>query len=313
TPSGPNGEPGLPPSGSNGPPNARSKDRSMADQHPLPRPQAVGVFPLPAGYLLIGDGDGHGDVLAALVEGRRPPFPPSLRYYELALDGDLQGALAALDERGDVVALANRFVLAPSGELLEELRRRGDADVLAHVEMVAFTVGLRSEPPDPAATDGELAAMAQVARATFELERHDRAAAVDALEAGAQLARPVSRPLMGQILGQLANAQLDEGGKQRAAVTFQAAIDALTGTDLAASLADLHVTCGAMYQEMSEAAPRLMKAAIDHYMAALALIDAASAPEAFAVANANLGLAYLTTPMHEASDLLRIGIAVQSM
>jgi tetratricopeptide (TPR) repeat protein len=285
----------------------------MADQNAIPRPQAVGVFPLPAGYLLIDDGDGHAAVRAALVEGRRPAFPPSLRYYELALGGDLPEALAALDERGDVISLANRFVLAPSPELLDELGRRATGDVLAHVEMVAFTVGLRPEPPLPGRTDGELAAMAHVAWATFELERHDRSVALDHLEAAAQLAKPVSRALVGQILGQLANIQLDEGGKQRATVTFQAAIDALTGTDLVTNLADLHVTCGAMYQEMSEAAPRLMKAAIDHYMAALALVDAGSAPETFAIANANLGLAYLTTPMHEATDLLRIGIAVQSM
>ncbi len=68
-----------------------------------------------------------------------------------------------------------------------------------------------------------------------------------------------------------------------------------------------------MYQEMSEAAPRLMQQAINHYHQALALVDAKSAPESFAVANANLGLAYVTMPMHEASDQLRIGVAVQSM
>ena len=285
----------------------------MADQTEISRPQPIGVFPLPAGYLLIGDGTGHGDVRAALVEGRRPAFPSSLEFYDLALSGDLPGALAALDEPGDVVTLVNRFVLAPSPELLDELRRRATGDLLAHVELVAFTVGLRPEPPDPSATDGELAAMTHVAWATLELERHDRAAAVDHLETAGQLARAVSRPLMGQILGQLANTQLDDGGKKRAAVTFQAAIDALTGTDLVVSLAELHVTCGAMHQEMSEAAPRLMKVATDHYLAALALVDATTAPETFAIANANLGLAYITMPMHEASDLLRIGIAVQSM
>lgn len=286
----------------------------MADPSALPRPQPVGVFPLPAGYLLVGEGDGHDAVLEALVAGRRPSaFPPALRYYELALDGDLVGALDALTDHHDVLSRVNRFVLEPSLTELDQLRAEATGDLAAHLEMVAFVVGMRPHPPDPDATDGELAAMAHVAHATSALERHDRAEAIDHLEAAAQLAYPISRPLAGQISGQLANVQLDEGGKQRAAVTFQAAIDALTGTDLRTSLAELHVTAGAMYQEMSEAAPRLMKQAIDHYLAALSLIDVATAPETFAVANANLGLAYLTSPMTEASDLLRIGIAVQSM
>lgn len=285
----------------------------MAEASALPRPQPVGIFPLPAGYLLIGPEVVNDEVRLALVEGRRPAaFPPTLRYYELALAGDLAGALDEL--RGsDVLTAINRFVLDPSAHALAELRSATDGHLRAHLELVAFSVGLNPDPPDPAVTDGEFAAMAHVARATSHLERHDRAAAIDELETGAQAAHPVSRALGGLILGQLANVQLDEGGKQRATVTFEAAIDALTGTDLNTSLADLHVTFGAMYQEMSEAAPRLMRSAIDHYMAALQLIDATTAPESFAIANSNLGLAYLMSPMHEASDLLRIGIAVQSM
>jgi tetratricopeptide (TPR) repeat protein len=114
-------------------------------------------------------------------------------------------------------------------------------------------------------------------------------------------------------MGQLANVQLDEGGAKRAAVTFQAAIDAMEGTDLHVSRAELHVAAGAMFQEMSEAAPRLMQQAINHYHQALALVNATTAPETFAIANANLGLAYITMPMTEASDQLRVGVAIQSM
>jgi tetratricopeptide (TPR) repeat protein len=285
----------------------------MADAPTVPRPQPIGVFALPAGYLLIGEQPAHDEVRAELVEGRRhATFPPSMRYYQQALDGDLAGALDVLTGE-DAVTAVNRFVLDPSAAALDELRSTTTGELLAHVEHVAFSVGLRPGPPDPSSVDGEFAAMAHVARATAHLEHHDRAAAIEELEVAAQAAHPVSRPLAGQILGQLANTQLDEGGKQRATVTFEAAIDALTGTDLHTTLADLHVTFGAMFQEMSEAAPRVMKSAIDHYLAALQLVDATTAPETFAIANANLGLAYLMTPMHEASDLLRIGIAVQSM
>jgi tetratricopeptide (TPR) repeat protein len=56
-----------------------------------------------------------------------------------------------------------------------------------------------------------------------------------------------------------------------------------------------------------------MQQAIDHYHQAMALVNAQTAPETFAIANANLGLAYLMMPMNEASDQLRVGVAVQSM
>jgi len=285
----------------------------MAEPNPLPRPQPVGVFPLPAGYLLIGEGDGHAEVRASLTAGLLPAtFPPSLAYYERALADDLPGALDALTG-DDPITLANRLVLAPDRELLAQLRSVARGDLLAHVEMVAFVVGLVLDAPDPAATDGELAAMAHATHATLALERHDRDTALGELETAAQLARPVSAALAGQLLGQLANAQLDDGGTKRATVTFQAAIDHLTGTDLRLALAELHVAAGAMHQEMSEAAPRLLKTATDHYLAALQLITKDTAPECFAIASANLGLAYMSMPMTEASDLLRVGIAVQSM
>lgn len=282
----------------------------------IARPQPVGVFPLPAGYLLVPDGPGHDDVRAELVAGRRPdPLPDSLGFYAAALDGDPDLALARLGD--GVVDRINRIVLDPDpgryAAVAEEVAAAGDAHLLAHLETIGFIVGLRSAPPDAEATDGEFAAMALAAAATLSLERRDLATAVEHLEAAARIAQPVSRALAGQLMGQLASAQLDEGGTQRAAVTFQAAIDHLEGTDLVVSRAELHVATGAMYQEMSEAAPRLMQQAINHYHQAMALVTAETAPETFAIANANLGLAYLTMPMQEASDQLRMGVAVQSM
>ena len=283
----------------------------------LARPQPVGVFPLPAGYLLIAADSANDQARQALADGRRPEeFPGTLKYYEAALDGDLSGALDAIDG-DDVVARANRLVLDPSRELLDDLLAHTadgpDASLRCHIETIGFIVGLLPNPPDPAGADGEFAAMAHAARATLALEHHDRAEAVEQLELGAQAANEVSKALAGQLLGQLANTQLDDGGVQRAAVTFQAAIDALEGTELYESRAELHVAAGAMFQEMSEAAPRLMQQAINHYHQALALVTAETAPETHAIANANLGLAYITMPMNEASDQLRVGVAVQSM
>lgn len=282
----------------------------------LVRPQPVGVFPLPAGYLLVPAGDDLDTARASLAAGRVPVFPTGLAFYERAMAGDADGALALLTG-DDPVTRANRLVLDPSEEaydaLVADAATSGDAAFAAHVGMLGFALGLAGSPPDPATTDGEFAAMAHAAHATLALARRDTASAVEHLEAGAQIAHPVSIALAGQLMGQLAHAQLDEGGAKRAAVTFQAALDALSTSDLAVSRAELHVAAGAMFQEMSEAAPRLMQQAINHYHQALALVNAQTAPETFAIANANLGLAYITMPMNEASDQLRIGVAVQSM
>jgi tetratricopeptide (TPR) repeat protein len=283
----------------------------------LARPQPVGVFPLPAGYLLVHGGDDLDEVRGSLVAGRIPAtFPDRVAFYERALAGDAEGAIALLSG-DDPVTRANRLVLDPSDDayhaLVAEAATLGDPAFAVHVGMLGFALGLAGSPPDPAGADGEFAAMAHAAHATLALARRDTATAVEHLEAGAQIAHPVSVALAGQLMGQLAHAQLDEGGTKRAAVTFQAALDALAGTDLAVSRAELHVAAGAMFQEMSEAAPRLMQQAINHYHQALALVNAQTAPETFAIANANLGLAYITMPMNEASDQLRIGVAVQSM
>ncbi len=282
----------------------------------IPRPQPLGIFPLPAGYLLVPDGPAHDDVRGSLLAGRLPEsFPDGLRFYEAAIAGDLEGAAALLGD--DLVSQVNRLVLDPTPELYAEVVAAvsdlGDESLGCHVDTLGFILGLRPSPPTGDGVDGEFEAMNQSAHATLALERRDSAAAIDHLEAAAQAAQPVSSALTGQLMGQLASIQLDEGGTKRAAVTFQAALDHLEGTDLALSRAELHVAAGAMYQEMSEAAPRLMQQAIDHYHQAMALVTAETAPETFAIANANLGLAYLTMPMHEASDQLRMGVAVQSM
>ncbi len=279
------------------------------------RPQPVGVFALPAGYFLVPGWPELDGARADLCRGKRPEqFPAGLAFYQLALDGDLEASMTALTG-DDLITRINRFLLEPSRPELEALLKEAapDADLVAHVEMLGFVLGLALDPPDPANTDGEFAAQAHAARATLALERKDTARAIEELEAGAQAADAAGTALTGQILGQLANVQLDEGGTKRAGVTFQAAIDSLAGTDLFQSLAELHVSAGAMYQEMSESAPRLMQKAIDHYHQALALVTSKVSPETVAIANANLGLAYITMPMTQASDQLRIGVAIQSM
>lgn len=279
------------------------------------RPQPVGVFALPAGYFLVPSDPELDEIRVGLCQGKLPEtFPAKLDFYRLALEDDLEASMAAING-DDLLARANRFLLEPSREELAALLSEASDDpcMHSHIEMLGFVLGLALDPPDPSNADGEFAAQAHAARATLALERGDTAAAIEELEAGAQAASEAKTTLTGQILGQLANVQLDEGGTKRAGVTFQAAIDNLAGSDLFQALAELHVSAGAMYQEMSESAPRLMQKAIDHYHSALALVTSKVSPETVAIANANLGLAYITMPMTQASDQLRVGVAIQSM
>src|SRR4051812_40591497 len=80
------------------------------------RPQPLGAFPLPLGYLLIPAGSETEAAREALLTGNVPAvWPAALRAHQLALAGDRDGALAALDGP-DVVSRYNRFVLDADAE-----------------------------------------------------------------------------------------------------------------------------------------------------------------------------------------------------
>jgi len=283
----------------------------------LPRPQPLGVFPLPAGYLLIGEGSTHDEIRHQLTSGKLPEeFPESLRFYQLALDGHLEKATEAIVGT-DAISAANRLVLDPSNDhfelALEAASVSGDKALQAFVDTMGFIIGLVARPADATNTDGEFAALVYATQATLAMEQDDVVAASKLLEEAAKSAEPVSRALAGQLLGQLANAQVEEGEAKQATATIQVALEMLGETDLGLNRAELHVAAGAMFQERSESHPRYMEEAIIHYHQAMELVTIDSGPEIFATANANMGLAYLTMSMEETSDELRIGTAVEKM
>ena len=79
-----------------------------------PRPQPVGLFPLPLGYMLFPAGEDSQDAREAILAGRLPEsWPPSLRAHELAAAGERDAAIAELQNHVDPVATYNRFVLDP--------------------------------------------------------------------------------------------------------------------------------------------------------------------------------------------------------
>ena len=282
------------------------------------RPQPLGAFPLPLGYLLIPAGPDCEQARVDLLAGRLPAcWPARLRAHELALAGDRDGALTALTglldaDPGDVVARYNRFVLDPDSAEPAELRAAlGEFGVL--VDLVSFVVGRTDTAPDAAGADAELAAVVLAAQASAALDGGDPAAAIGLLDRAAEAAAPVSAPLQGVLLsaaGAICRDTGGPGGQQR----LEQAVRCLTDADgLRVARAEVHLTLAGLLHEQAAGRPELLARAVPHYHSVLQLVRREDAPVLWATAHADLAAAYLTMPMVEASGQLRFGVAAQSL
>jgi tetratricopeptide (TPR) repeat protein len=278
-----------------------------------PRPQPLGVFGLPLGYLLIPGGPGTDHVRTALLAGQLPDtWPAELRAHELALAGDRAGALAALADAADPVSRYNRFVLDPDSTDPDELRPElGDFAVL--VDVVLFTLGRTDAAPPADGLQGELAAVVLSAQAGAALADGDSDTAIALLDRAAAAAAPVSKPMAGTLLAGAAEISRNTGGAD-AAMRLQNALAALDGADgLRVSRAEVHLCLAGVLHEQADGQPHLLNMAVPQYHSALQLIKREDAPELWAAAHAGLATAYLTMPMVEASSQLRLGVAAQSL
>lgn len=277
------------------------------------RPQPLGAFGLPLGYLLIPAGEDTEQARQALLAGCLPEhWPARLSAHRHALAGDRSAALAVLDGT-DPITRYNRFVLDPDDVTdLDELRAElGEFGIL--VDLVSFAVGRTDAVPQPTDVDGELAAVVLAAQASAILA-DDPAAAIATLDAAVERAREVSKPLAGVLLGATASVclQTDEPGEAHERI--ERALRLLDGADgLRVERAELHLTAAGLLHEQAQENPGLMAGAIPHYHAALQLVRREDAPLLWASAHANLATAYLTMPMVEASGQLRLGVAAQSL
>lgn len=272
------------------------------------RPQPLGVFPLPLGYLLIPASPDTEDARTALLAGRLPQWPAALRAHELALAGDRDGALAALDGQ-DPISRYNRFVMDPDSADPAELR-----SVLAEfgvlVDVVLFALGRSDDAPALGDATGELAAIVLSVQASRALHDGDAPGAVALLDRAAEQAAGISEPLRGVLLG--AAAALLDGPE--AVTRYEQALRALAeADDLRPARAELHLNLAGLLHEQAGDRPDLLNRAVPHYHSALQLVLQEEAPLLWAAAHANLATAYLTMPMTEASSQLRLGVAAQSL
>ncbi|MFN8504579.1 hypothetical protein [Kouleothrix sp.] len=278
------------------------------------RPQPLGVFALPAGYLVLPPAAGSADIAAELLAGRAPAsFPPELRFYALALQGDAQAALAALEGDTTPEAAYNRLVLG--GDPADYARLRGElrGELAQLLDLAAYTLGWAEAPPARGAADGELAACVLAAHATLAIERGDDASAIELLDAAIDAARPVSPLLAAQLLGDIADLQAQDGAGAAAVLRLREALDLLAGDAMPDLRAQLALRLGMLYQDLARGQRGPLLEAAKCYQEALKTYTRDAAPELYALAQNNLALAYLAMPLTESSDQLRMAIGVQGL
>lgn len=275
------------------------------------RPQPLGAFALPLGYMLIPASPDTEEARTQLLAGNTPQWPEALRAHQLALAGDRDGALALLSG-DDPVSRYNRFVMDPDAGDADELRSLlGEFGVL--VDVVLFAIGRSDTPPPLGSASAELAALVLSTQAGRAFQDGDAATATDLLDRAADEAAAVSPPLRGVLLGAAASIAA-HAGDAGAVRRFETAVTALEGADgLRVARAELHLHLAGLLHEQAPERPEMLAAVVPHYHSALQLMLREEAPLLWASAHANLATAYLTMPMTEASGQLRLGIAAQSL
>ncbi len=282
----------------------------------LSRPQPIGVFPPPAAFLVLPSAS-NSDALAGLLRGEfSEGMPAEWKFFTAAVEGRIEDAKQLLRPDSSLLSDYNLFVLEGGAtEHYQWLRGRLSTELATLLEVTAFQFGLVDELPNPDLVNGELRAAVLMARASGHLERQATAQALTDLEEAVKCTRKISPVFAAQLLGQLAGLQGNTPGHDTAEVLahYRDALKLAGDTPLAGLRAELWVNLGTCYQEHSDGRRDLLTQAIQAYQQAVRCgLSETCFPELYALAQNNLGLAYLTMPMVEASDTLRKAVAVQS-
>lgn len=283
----------------------------------LKRPQPVGTFTLPAGLLLIPDTGDSIEVTAVrehMLAGRSPAdWPNELAGHAHAHAGRLDDAWEAFSGN-NVIDRYNRYVLRPEGVDAATLQAELPPDLAPLVDVIRYSIGQLERPPEAAGLSAEIAAMVLSSQASAALISGDIAAAVDMLRTASTVAAPASSCLAALLLGNAGTLEHEYHlDLERAASDLGEALGGLTDTDLTTARAELHYRLGMVLHELAVDGDRPMSQAVHHYYSALQLVTAETTPMLWAAVQLNLGTAYLTMPMVEASDQLRAGIAVGNL
>jgi tetratricopeptide (TPR) repeat protein len=281
----------------------------------LQRPQPLGVFPYPAGLLLLPPGSSElaTEAREALMAGRVPEtLPADWSFFRAALEDAPARAIALLGDDDSALANYNRFVLAGSAIALSKVRQSGNRELIALAELAAYVQGATQSPPDAPGLDTELRANLMLARAAWCLERDDAGQAIAAIDDGLLACEQVS-PLLGAQLA-MQRAQLCATEDPEAALAaWQRACTLAADTPLHRLRADAALGYAiALHESAGDVRTTLVEAVKWYQQALHAGIDVESAPEAYALIQANLGLAYAAMPMSTQGEKLRLAVSVQA-
>ena len=279
------------------------------------RPQPLGLFDGPAGLLLVGEGDGAAGVLNELANGKLPAsWPAPAAAIAAARLDETDVALASLGD--DRISVINRLVLSPTAEHLTVARQAasGDAGLKVVVSAAAYASGLADEPPTADGVDGEYAVLAFTVRAARALEFKDPRGALRLLRDAVPHAAAVGPALHARVLGMLAeHIHHAQGANVAALEHYDEAIALLLKTDLDELRAGMQLERGLVAHQMADTEPYRLVEASRNYQSALMVLGEEKHPERFALANMNNAIAILAMPMTQASDQVRLGVAVQSL
>ncbi len=290
---------------------------TMTDHTPvtLLRPQPLGLFDGPAGLLLIGAGAGTADLLQSLARGVLPTsWPAAATVFAAATVDDTDAASAALgDDRESVI---NRLVLAPTPEhlLAAAVAAADNPPLRVVVAAAAYASGMSDEPPSADGVDGEFAVLALTVRAARALEFKDSRGALRLLREAVPHAAAVGPVLHARVLGMLAeHVHHTQGANETALELYDEAIALLVPTELAELRAGMHLERGLVAHQLADTQRHRLVEASRSYQSALIVLSEERHPERFALANMNNAIAILAMPMTQASDQVRLGVAVQSL
>jgi tetratricopeptide (TPR) repeat protein len=277
-------------------------------------PQPLGVFPLPAGFLVLPalGVPGEEEARRALLAGdAAAELPAGWSFAGHAYAGRDAEALEALAAAPGALAAYNRFVLSPGEDGWSALTAAAPGDLRLLAQAAAWFHGLaETPPPPPVARRPEARALLALVAAAGLLGDGRTAEAREALADGAAAAREVSPLLAAQLLVELAEIEPDDAAAiQGLREALRLARDARLPGFRASLLLALALR---LHQQAGTSRPGLL-AAIEAYQEAVhAGLSAESDPLAYGLAQSNLGLAYLTLPMAGPGAPLRMGVAVQA-
>jgi hypothetical protein len=282
----------------------------------ISQPQPLGIFPFPAGQLLLPDVGDRDRALADaartdLMAGRTPTvWPAEWAVFAHALAGDRDAALAATQDDSSIIGAYNRFVLDGDARALATVHASADPTLVTLASLAAYVQGQTDDPPSPDGLTGELRANVLLAQAAAAMERHDNGLAARALDQAVTAAEPASPLLAAILLSQ--RASLPASASEQEACWRRAL--ALAGdSPLPGLLADLRFGLAVVLHQQAETNRSTLVEAVQLYQLALqAGITREDRPELWAQIQSNLGLAFVSMPMSDAGAKLRHAVAIQA-